>query len=417
MIIEEYQAKTVIRTSTPSLFSWGEAYLNPYQGCYHDCVYCDGKSEGYYMHDDFAKRIRVKSNSPQLLEQFFKKKGFFPIHREKTSTLVDFLPPLRASAQSHQPGKFIIYIGGGVCDVYQPAEKKIRITRKLLEIVYDYAFPVFILTKNNLALRDLDLLKKINEDSYANVSFTITLANEKTQKIFEPHASTTQERFKAINKFREEGIHSGVYFYPCLPFIGDTEENMKAIYRQAKSAGAEFVYCEGLTLKPGRSKQEFLQTIGKHFPSLLPKYEQLYGNNHKYGHLDVDQFGKLGLVWPQIKGFKLGYEHGLSYTAKRYIPEGQIKPNLQISEILFRIVYVLGTILHGNGNVTQSEIRQLSYTAKFLATFQEDVSKMKEKELEKLSVSKKVYSYISSIFKNKNQILKELEEKAYKLVP
>ena len=92
MIIEEYDAKSLVRTARTS--------LNPYQGCEHDCVYCDGKSENYYMHDDFGQRIRVKKNAPELLELYFKKQGFFPVNREKTSTLVDYFPNLRESADS-----------------------------------------------------------------------------------------------------------------------------------------------------------------------------------------------------------------------------------------------------------------------------------------------------------------------------
>ena len=167
MIIEEYEAKTLIRTSKPSLFSWAEVYLNPYQGCYHDCVYCDGKSEGYYMHDDFGTRIRVKKNAPELLENYIRKKGLFPVNREKTSTLVDYFPSLKKLADTRKIAKFVLFIGGGVCDVYQPAEKETRMTRKLLEIACDYKLPVFFLTKSNLIIRDLDLLKAINEESYA----------------------------------------------------------------------------------------------------------------------------------------------------------------------------------------------------------------------------------------------------------
>ena len=229
MIIEEYEAKSLVRTARTSLFSWSELYLNPYQGCYHDCKYCDGKAEGYYMHDDFAKRIRVKKNAPQLLEQYIKKLGFIPINRKKTSTLIDHFPELKESVGYNFPGKSVIFIGGGVCDVYQPAEEEVKMTRKLLQIAYDYKFPDFILTKNNLILRDLDLLKKINEDSYVCACFTITLSDEETQKIFEPRASTTNERFEAVKKLREEGIHSGVYCYPALPFIGDTDENLLGI--------------------------------------------------------------------------------------------------------------------------------------------------------------------------------------------
>ncbi len=197
-----------MRTSSPGIFSWSEAYLNPYQGCYHDCKYCDGKSEGYYMHDDFSERIKVKVNAPLLLEEYLRGKGFIPFGREKTSTLVDFIPSLKEKAQSAQPGKFILYIGGGVCDVYQPAEAQVGMTRKMLQIASEYKFPVCILTKNTLVLRDLDLLKRINEDTYACCSFTITLKDGKTQKIFEPRASTTEERFEAVKTLRDNGIHA-----------------------------------------------------------------------------------------------------------------------------------------------------------------------------------------------------------------
>ncbi|MFB0544907.1 MAG: radical SAM protein [Asgard group archaeon] len=410
MIIEEYKAKSLVRTCSPSLFSWGEAYLNPYQGCYHNCKYCDGKSEGYYMHADFGERIRIKINAPQLFEQFLKKKGFIPLHREKTSTLVDFLPS-KDSFQFHQPGKFIVHIGGGVCDVYQPAEKEIKITRKLLQITYDYKFPVFILTKNKFVLRDLDLLKKINGETYANVSFTITLADEKVQKIFEPRASTTQERFEAIKTLREESIHSGVYFYPNLPFIGDTDENMQAIYEQAKKVGAEFIYCWGLTLKPGRNKQEFFQTLEKHFPSLLPKYEKLYGNEDKYGNLDVAQAKEMGLSWQEVKGYKLGYEYGIPYAVKRYIPDGRIEKNLRLSEILRKMAFIKGFILQNS----RSEVRRLTQASMFLEKFHHDISKLKKEELEKLPISKKIHPYVLEFVKeNKSHYLEELEEKAYK---
>lgn len=413
MRIEKFIAKSLIREARPSLFSWAEIYLNPYQGCYHDCKYCDGKSEGYYMHEDYADRIRVKINAPTLLEQFLKKKGFVPIRGERTSTLVDYLPSLKGQADFHNKAPFILYIGGGVCDVYQPAERKVRITQKLLQIAHDYSFPVMVLTKNKSVLRDLDLLKKINEDNYACVNFTITLSEEKMQKIFEPRASTTQERFRAIKKLREEGIHSGVYFYPTLPFIGDTDENMEAIYNQAKAVDAEFVYCWGLTLKPGRSKNEFLQTIEKNLPSFLPKYRKLYANNDKYGNLDEKQFKKMDLVWPEVKGFKLGYERGLGYTAEHYIPEGRIKINLQISEVLFKIAYIKAHILRNS----KTEVRELHQTAMFLNTFQQDVSKLKVEEFKKLPIARSVHPLISEFIKEgKSGYLEKLEDEAYNVI-
>lgn len=410
MIVEEYDAKTLIRSSKTSLFSWSEAYLNPYQGCYHDCKYCDGKSEGYYMHDDFGERIKIKRNAPQLLEQYLKRQGFFPINREKTSTLVDYFPNLRDLAASKISEKHLLFIGGGVCDVYQPAEKEVKMTRKLLQIAHDYKMPVSFLTKNNLILRDLDLLKKINEESYASASFSITLADEETQKIFEPRASTTQERFDAIGTLREEGIHSGVYFYPTLPFIGDTDENMKSIYNKAKEVGAEFIYCWGLTLKPGRNKMEFMNTLKENFPDLLQKYTKLYGNEDKYGNLDASVFEEYGLIWPEIKGYKLGYELGLDYTSKRYVPEGRINTNIEITELLYRIAYLKSFFIKSS----KYEINRLNQASVIINNTKDDISKMDEEGLKKIGVDKITFDYIFEfIEKNKSIYLKNLEKEAY----
>ena len=413
MIIEEYEAKSLVRTTKTSIFSWAEVYLNPYQGCYHDCVYCDGKSEGYYMHDDFGTRIRVKKNAPELLEQYLKKKGFFPINREKTSTLVDYYPNLRDSADNKSKGKFILFIGGGVCDVYQPAEEEVKVTRKLLEIAYEYRIPVFILTKNKLILRDLDFLKKINEETYACVSFTITLADEEIQKIFEPNASITNERFEAIQKLRDERIHSGVYCYPSLPFIGDTDENIGAIYKRAKEVGAEFIYCWGLTLKPGRNKNQFMKTVQQYFPDIYPKYVKLYGNNDKYGNLDRNIFKEFNLIWPEITGYRYGYELGLDYTAERFIPEGRYKKNLKSAELLHRIAYLKNFFIKSS----RYETRQLTEGAKILNEYEKDISNFDRNQLIELGLDKVVIPYIEEYLHNNNSdTLKTLEKEAYDAV-
>ncbi|OLS29156.1 MAG: hypothetical protein HeimAB125_22950 [Candidatus Heimdallarchaeota archaeon AB_125] len=410
MIIEEYEAKSLVRTTRTSLFSWAEVYLNPYQGCEHDCVYCDGKAEGYYMHDDFGQRIRVKKNAPELLENYFKKQGFFPINREKTSTLTDYFPNLKKSADSIGKGKFVLFIGGGVCDVYQPAEKEIKMTRKLLQIAYDYKIPVYFLTKNNLILRDIDLLKKINEDSYACACFTITLADEKTQKIFEPNASSSLERFEAVEKLREEGIHSGIYFYPTLPFIGDTVENVTSIYKTAKEVGAEFIYCWGLTLKPGRNKNQFMTTIQKHFPDYYPKYKELYGNEDKYGNLDSKKFEEMGLVWPEIRGYKLGYEMGLDYSSTRYVPEGRIENNLKIAELLHRLAYLKSFFIKSS----KYEIRQLNNSAKILNELSRGFSTLNLTERNKLDIDKVVLPYLEEFISvGKSKTLEEIKKQAY----
>lgn len=405
MIIEEYYAKTLMRTSSPSLFSWSEHYLNPYQGCYHDCQYCDGKSEVYHMHEDFGNRIRVKNNAPHLLERFLKKQGLI-----SGTTLDDHLK----LEQRYPKPKFILFIGGGVCDVYQPAEKQVKMTRTLLHLSLMYNVPVQILTKNALVLRDLDLLKKINGRTCAAVNFSITLADEQAQQIFEPRASTTSERFNAIQKLREEGIHSGVYFYPPLPFIGDTDQNMQEIFQKAKGVGAEFVYVWSLTLKPGRNKEGFFRTIQKHYPHFLSKYQQLYGNNNKYGTLDYFQLKRLNLIYPEIKAYKYNHEFSLPYSSRRYIPSGRIKNNLQLVEILLRVAYVNACIIREKSS---GETYQLNKAAAFLEKHPKDVFELSKSEFKRLNIPQAAHPYIIDFFLHgKSTLLKELEKKAYNVV-
>ncbi|MFX0016475.1 MAG: radical SAM protein [Promethearchaeota archaeon] len=410
MIIEEYNAKSLMRKSSPSLFSWSEHYLNPYQGCYHDCQYCDGKSEVYHMHEDFGDRIRVKKNAPHLLERFLKKQGLYSTYHSST---LDSHLQLRGSKKYPKP-KFILFIGGGVCDVYQPAEKQVKMTRTLLHLAQMYNVPIQILTKSTLVLRDLDILKKINESNFVAVNFSITLMDEQAQQIFEPRASPTSERLYAIKKLREEGIHSGIYFYPPLPFIGDTDENMKAIFQKAKEVDAEFVYVWSLTLKPGRNKVSFFRTIQKHYPHLLSKYRQLYGNNNKYGTLDHFQLKKLNLIYPEIKAFKYNHELNLPYASKRYIPLGRVENNLRLAEILLRAAYIKSCIIREQSS---SETYQLNKAVSFLEQHPQDVFKLDKSKFRALNIPQAAHPYIIDIFLNeKSTLLEELERNAYNIV-
>jgi DNA repair photolyase len=303
MDIEYYKAKSLVREDKAGK----DVRLNPYQGCEHDCVYCDGKSEGYHMHADFGTKIRVKENAPELLEQYLRKKGFLPINRKRTGTLLDL-----GIEPAAQPEKFTIGISGGVCDVYQPAEAKVGMSRKMLQIVYDYGFPVSLLTKNKLVLKDLDMLRKINKDSDATVCMTIVFSreNECLREIFEPGASTISERFETLKTLHENGISTGIWMLPILPWLCDAEENLESLVQDAADAGVGFILPGGLTLKPGRSKDEFMACLEMHFPELVEKYARLYGNNHKYGPPDEVQAARMGIQeWiPKLKTYCKKYE-------------------------------------------------------------------------------------------------------------
>jgi len=304
MKIETFEAKSIIRQERRS----SDIHMNPYQGCYHDCVYCDGKAERYYMHEDYGTRIRVKVNAPAMLEEHLKKKGFLPVNRAKTGTLLDYVPEKKRTFRKE---RFTINISGGVCDVYQPAEAVVQMSRKLLQIVYDYEFPVFLLTKNKLVLRDIDLLKKINEKARATVCMSISLSDDGMAKLFEPRASTTGERFETLRALHEAGVHTGIWFMPILPWIADSEENIDSVFERARGAGVEYIDCGGLTLKPGRQKEGFFKVIEAHFPELLITYKLLYGNDDKYGAPDRTQIRKLEVADLRARVKGAGERYGM----------------------------------------------------------------------------------------------------------
>ena len=298
MEIEYYQARSLVREEKNRKI----VHLNPYQGCYHDCVYCDGKAENYHMHEDFGGKLRVKENAPELLEQYLKKRGFLPVNRKRTGTLMDL-----GIRPGNQPEKIYVGISGGVCDIYQPAEEEVGMARRMMQIVYDYGLPIQLLTKNKLVLKDLDLLKKINADAGASVCMSIVFSrdNEHLREIFEPGASSIQERLDTLKTLHDAGINTGVWMLPILPFICDNDENLENMVQQMADAGVQFILPGGLTLKPGRQKDHFFKVMGQHFPELVPKYTALYRNNSKWGEPDVMEY-KLQNVnswYPKVKRY------------------------------------------------------------------------------------------------------------------
>ncbi len=411
LTIEYYNAKSVIRPSKPSLFNWGTIYLNPYQGCYHDCVYCDGKAENYYMHEDFATRIKVKQNAPQLLETYLtKKEQLLPVRRKHLTQ-----QRLLWDQKKTQKSPLILCLGGGVCDVYQPAEEEVKITRNLLQIAYEFQLPVWILTKSALVLRDLDLLNKINEQENASVYFTITLADDAEQLLFEPNASPSSERFDAIRRLRKENITSGIFFYPILPFIGDRPKNVETLFQKAKEINASCVQVCGLTLKPGKNKREFFQTLKTHYPTILPKYQRLYGNNDKYGILDLKQAKILQLSPPEQLAFPYQYKLNIPYLTPRYIPLGKrhLKGNLRLSEFLFKLSYLKSNIFPN----ARYEGSQLLIAAHIIETLKVDLTQISPNKLNALHFPEISKSYIAEFLrKDSSLVLKKYEKQAFEIL-
>jgi DNA repair photolyase len=173
--------------------------INPYQGCEHGCVYCYARNThpywGYSAGLDFEKEILVKHDAPKLLKARFRSKNW------KAS-------PIMLS---------------GNTDCYQPAERKYRITRQLLEVFWDFRHPVGVITKNKLILRDLDILKQLAAHNLVRVAISLTTLDRELQHILEPRTSTPEGRLKAIKELSEAGIPVSVMAGPIIPGLNEHE--------------------------------------------------------------------------------------------------------------------------------------------------------------------------------------------------
>ena len=190
-----------------------EYSMNPYQGCEHGCSYCFARPTheywGYSAGIDFERKIMVKKNAPELLEKFFKKRGYKPA-------------PILLS---------------GNTDCYQPAERQFEITRKLLQVCLDYRHPVNVLTKNALVLRDLDILKPMAEQNLVSVSLSIPTMNEELRRKMEPRTSSSQNKLKAVEILSSNGIPTHVMVAPIIPGLNSDEP--LSILKSISDAGAQ----------------------------------------------------------------------------------------------------------------------------------------------------------------------------------
>lgn len=226
--------------------------MNIYRGCTHGCIYCDARSDCYGFTHHFED-IEVKQNAPELLEK-----------------------ALRSKRRRCMIGT------GSMCDPYMPCEKQLRLTRKCNEIIDKYGFGLAIQTKSAEVLRDIDLFRSINSQSKCVVQMTLTTYDEELCKILEPNVSTTKERFEALMALKENGIPSVVWLSPILPFINDTEENLRGILDYCIKAEVKGIICFGMgvTLRDG-DREYFYNALDKHFPGLKTKYQKKYGNAYE----------------------------------------------------------------------------------------------------------------------------------------
>lgn len=226
--------------------------MNLYRGCTHGCIYCDSRSKIYQINHDFED-IAVKENSIQLLEKILKNK------RKKAMIAT-----------------------GSMTDPYMPLEKKLQYTRKTLKLIYKYGHGFTCITKSDLILRDIDLLKKINKKTKTVIQITLTCADENLCKKIEPKAPKTKQRVKVLKTLNKENIPTIVWLTPILPYINDTEENINKIIDYCIDTNVKGIICfgMGLTLREG-NREYFYKQLDKNWPNLKEKYIKKYKKQYE----------------------------------------------------------------------------------------------------------------------------------------
>ncbi|RGC19690.1 radical SAM protein [Absiella sp. AM54-8XD] len=236
--------------------------MNLYKGCPHGCIYCDSRSSCYQV-DNFDI-VRKKENELSILEMELKRKK----------------------------RKGVIGIGS-MSDTYHPFEKTEKITHGALELIYRYGFGVGIDTKSDLILKDIDLISAISKQYPSIVKITITTADDTLCRIIEPHVCVSSKRFIILEKLHQANIFAGILMMPILPFINDSEENIKTIIEQAHLHHAKFIYPGfGVTLRLNQ-RSYFYYQLDRFFPGKRQLYEKYYHNTYSCESLHHQALWKL----------------------------------------------------------------------------------------------------------------------------
>lgn len=261
-ILLEYPKKIVNNVKSPDIFA--SYSMNPYQGCEHGCIYCYARNTheywGYSAGLDFERKIIAKPNAPQLLEQQLMNKNW------KVS-------PIMFS---------------GNTDCYQPIERKLKITRQMLEVLLKFRHPVGMITKNNVILRDIDILQEMAKLKLVHVMVSITSLQEELRLKMEPRTVTAKNRLKVIEVLNKAGIPTGVMTAPIIPGLNSSE--IPQLIEAAANHGA---VAAGYTIVRlnGSIKEIFTDWIQKSFPDRAEKVLHQISEVHG-GETNDSRFGK-----------------------------------------------------------------------------------------------------------------------------
>ena len=226
--------------------------INVYRGCTHGCLYCDSRSACYRFTHPFED-VEVKENAPELLERILSAK--------RKTCMIGF---------------------GSMSDPYQPCEERLQMTRRCLELLDRYGFGATVITKSDLVLRDLALYQSIHAKAGSVVQMSLTVADEELSGVLEPHVCPSRRRYEVLKELQKSGIPTVVWMMPLLPFLTDTEDNLKTLLDWCFDAGVKGIVCfnVGMTLREG-NREYYYAALDRHFPGLSARYRETYGNAYE----------------------------------------------------------------------------------------------------------------------------------------
>ncbi len=242
------KTKTIMKKSNKEEKEFGiDYYMNIYKGCSFGCIYCKSRSNLYHNGD--FNEIKSKENILNILEHELSTKQF----------------------------KGVVSLGS-LSDPYNNQEKKLKLTRKVLELILKYGFGVSIETKSDLIIRDIDLLQKISKNNNVIVKISITTPSDKLAKILEPNVISSTKRFKLVKTLNKNGIYTGINVMPILPFLTDNENDLKRLIELAYINNAKFVYTDFELHLRSKVKDYFYDKLSTNYLAIVKDYKMYFKN-------------------------------------------------------------------------------------------------------------------------------------------
>ena len=294
---------------------WTRYSINPYNGCQFGCIYCDARSDHYHMPEDFENEILVKTNVGPMLDQ--------RISRART-----FLPDV---------------VGiGGVTDSYQPAEKKYGNTRAILEVLAKHRYPIHLITKSTLVLRDLSLLEEIAQQTWCTVSVTITTTDPEKSKLLEKFAPSPAKRLDVLRQIKATAPHvqTGALLIPLIPVLCDDPAEVEALFTAVKQTDADYLMFGGAMTLRNRQADWFLYQLQQARPDVYEQYAELYeftadGETYDGRYVPAGEY----MQAQHERLFALSQKHKLPHRIKRFIPNDWRRTNYRIAERMLNVAF------------------------------------------------------------------------------